>query len=85
MKCLMDFIGFWFGLLFFILFVVVDFVSVFVVGFFFFVGFCCCCCFYLNLVENGQIVTKPLLCVSVIPSCKQEDLKRSRALEWDFS
>lgn len=82
MKCLMEFIGFWFGLLFlFCLLLLILFLFLLWV---FFVGFCCCC-FYLNLVENGQIVTKPLLCVSVIPSCKQEDLKRSRALEWDFS
>lgn len=84
MKCLMEFIGFWFGLLFlFCLLLLILFL--FLLWVFFSVGFFCCCCFYLNLVENGQIVTKPLLCVSVIPFCKQEELKRSRALEWDFS
>lgn len=78
MKRLMEFIGTWFFVWFpFFVVVVVDFVSVFVVAFF--VG--CFSFFSPHLVENGQVVTRPFF----IPSCKQEDLDRSRALEWDFS
>lgn len=65
----MEFIGTWFFVWF----------PFFVVVVAFFVG--CFSFFSPHLVENGQVVTRPFF----IPSCKQEDLDRSRALEWDFS